>query len=86
MARHLKDYVGLRRNLGYELRTQVYILRQFDRVLKHRMKRPGPVTRTMVEDYLTSMNGLKPLTRRVRISVIRQFLLYLRQGGCPILR
>jgi hypothetical protein len=79
VANRLTDYVALRRSLGFELRTQVFVLGQFDRVLQRTMKRSGPVTRSMVESYLASLVGTQPLTRRVRLSTIRQFLLYLRQ-------
>lgn len=79
IADRLTDYVALRRSLGFELRTQVIVLGQFDRVLQRTMKRSGPVTRPMVESYLGSLAGTQPLTRRVRLSTIRQFLLYLRQ-------
>lgn len=79
IAEHLGSYVALRRNLGYELRTQVYTLGQFDRVVDQEMTRPGSVTREVVEAYLKSLDGLQPITRRVRLSAVRQFLLYLRQ-------
>jgi integrase/recombinase XerD len=79
LAEYLADYIALRRNLGYELRTQVYTFAQFDRVAAQEMSCPGPVTRQVVEAFLRSLDGLKPTTRRVRLSTVRQFLIYLRQ-------
>lgn len=79
LAEHLADYIALRRNLGYELRTQIYTFGQFDRVVAQEMSRPGPVTRQVVEAFLRSLGGLQPTTRRVRLSTVRQFLIYLRQ-------
>ncbi len=77
LAARLTDFVALRRSVGFVYTTQVYVLRQFDRVVQQEMTQPGPVTRAVVEAYLTSLVGLRPLTRRVRLSIIRQFLLYL---------
>ena len=79
LADRLASYVALRRSLGYEFRTQVYVLRQFDRVLEREMAQQGPVTREIVESFLRSLDGLATTTRRLRLSIIRQFLLYLRQ-------
>jgi len=79
LADHLSDYVALRRHLGYELRSQLYVLRQFDRVVEREMTAPGPLTRAVVEAFLRSLAGLQPITRRLRLSTVRQFLLYLRQ-------
>ncbi len=75
----LSAFVGLRRSLGYELRSQIYVYRQFDRVLASEMHAPGPVTRSMVEAFLRTLDGISPLTRRIRISHIRQFLLHWQQ-------
>jgi integrase/recombinase XerD len=79
VGHRLADYVALRRSLGFELRSQAFILHQFDRVLRREMTGPGPVKREMVESYLRSLDGLQPLTRRVRLSTVRQFLRYLSQ-------
>ena len=79
LADHLGDYVALRRHLGYELRSQLYVLRQFDRVVEREMTAPGPLSRAVVEAFLRSLAGLQPITRRLRLSTVRQFLLYLRQ-------
>ncbi len=79
LSQQLTAYVALRRSLGYELRSQPYLLRQFDRVVSREMPAPGPVTRELVESYLRSLAHLRPTTRRIRLSMIRQFLLFLRQ-------
>lgn len=79
LAERLTDYVRFRRSVGFEIRTQVYILRKFDRVLRREMKGEGPVTRQIVESFLESLDGLAPLTRRMQLSVVRQFLIYMRR-------
>lgn len=79
LAERISDFVAFRRSVGFDYRTQVYVLRQFDRVLHKEMTRPGPITREVIEAFLRSLDKLQPLTRRVRLSTVRQFLRYLRQ-------
>jgi integrase/recombinase XerD len=79
LADRRTSYVSFKRSLGFELRSQVYTLRAFDRVLEQHMRRPGPVTRALLESFLRGMDGLQPLTRRMRLGTLRQFLLYLQQ-------
>ena len=79
LAARLAAFVKLRRSLGFELRSQVYVLGRFDKVMAKEMLRRGPVTRQHVEAYLRALDGLRPLTRRHRLCHIRQFLLYLKQ-------
>ena len=78
LAERLNDYVAFRRSVGFEYRTQVYILGTFDGVVQRQMPRPGPVRRDLIEAYLEATRALRPLTRRVQLSVVRQFLIYLR--------
>lgn len=79
LASYLTDFVEFRRGVGFEYRTQVGILRQFDAIVDNEMAQPGPITRAVVEAFLRSTRELQPLTRRVRLSTVRQFLIYLRQ-------
>lgn len=77
LADQFNAFVAFRRSLGFAYTTQTYILRQFDRVVQQEMRSPGAVTREVVEAYLETLASLRALTRRTRLSVIRQFLLYL---------
>ena len=79
LAERLTDFVAFRRSVGFEYRTQVNVLLEFDRVVREEMSHPGPVTRDLIEAYLRRTSPLRLLTRRVRLSTVRQFLLYLRQ-------
>ena len=79
LAERFSAYVALRRSVGYELRSQVYLLRQFDQIVAREMPVPGPVTREVVAAYLRSLGHLRATTRRVRLCMLRQFLLFLRQ-------
>jgi len=65
--------------VGHELRSQTCCLQGFDRVVDREMQSPGSVSRELIEAYLRTLAHLQPITRRLRLSTIRQFLLYLRQ-------
>ena len=56
LADRFHDYVTFRRSVGYELKTQVYTLRKFDKLLQLEMETPGPVTRMMVEKFLERLS------------------------------
>ena len=79
LAEHLSAYLALRRSVGYELRSQIYCLRDFDRVVDRQMRSPGSVSRELIAAYLRTLTHLQPITRRLRLSTIRRFLVYLRQ-------
>lgn len=79
LSKRLADFVAFRRSVGFDYRSQVYNLLEFDRVVREAMPEPGPVTRILIEAYLRRTSRLQPLTRRLRLSCVRQFLLYLRQ-------
>lgn len=79
LAKYLSDYLALRRSLGYEMRDHLFVLRQFDRTVATGTRSSEPVSRDVIEEYLRSLAHLQPTTRRMRLSMIRQFLLYLRR-------
>ena len=72
LANHLNEFVAFRRGVGFEYRTQVYILRQLDQVASREMTHPGPVTRGVVEAFLRSLEKHQPLTQRVWLSTVRR--------------
>jgi site-specific recombinase XerD len=74
----LAAYVTFRRALGFDLRSQVYTLVKFDRVVGRTMAKRGPVMREIVEAFLRGQAGLAPLTRKRQLSDVRLFCLYLR--------
>ncbi|MBU0610161.1 MAG: tyrosine-type recombinase/integrase [Armatimonadetes bacterium] len=78
-AERLTAYIELRRSLGFDLRSQECILGKFDRLLAREMAAPCPITREHVESFLRSLAGLATLTRRMQLSNVRQFLIYLKQ-------
>ena len=79
LAQYLSDYLALRRSLGYEIRNDLFVLRQFDRVVATGTQSSGPVSREVIEEYLRSLAHLQANTRRLRLSMMRQFLLYVRR-------
>jgi integrase/recombinase XerD len=79
LAEHLSGYLAFRRSMGCETGTLAYLLRQFDRIVAKQMNSPRPLSREFVEEYLRTLAHLRPTTRRLRLSLVRQFLLYLRR-------
>jgi site-specific recombinase XerD len=79
LAQYLSNYLALRRSLGYEMRHNLFVLRQFDRAVAAGIQSPEPVSRDIIEEYLRSLAHVQPNTRRLRLSTVRQFLLYLRR-------
>jgi site-specific recombinase XerD len=61
------------------MRNYLFVLRQFDRVVPTETQSSEAVSRDVIEEYLRSLTHLQPITRRLRLSMIRQFLIYLRR-------
>lgn len=79
LGAHLSAFIELRFAMGYRLSTYLFVYELFDRVADREMQTSGPVTREVVEAFLRSMSHLRSNTRQMRLTIIRQFLRYLRQ-------
>ena len=67
----LKSLIRLRQSLGYGDRPLISHLTQFDRFLiQHRWK-GRCLTRTVVEDWVSSASPIKPITRAKRLHTMR---------------
>ena len=51
-ARHLANYVGLRRDLGFKLESQAGVLRRFDAYVQRRHYH-GPLTQALALSFAT---------------------------------
>jgi integrase/recombinase XerD len=72
---HLKDYLALRRRLGFKLRNTEGLLRQFIRFAKK--SRTAHVTTRLVLRWATQRPQLEPATLAARYRTARLFALYL---------
>lgn len=79
LADRFGDYLTLRHSAGFEMRSQGYTLVKLDRILQQHISISGPITREIVEVFLSNLDGLQPGTRRNQLSTVRQFLLYFHQ-------
>jgi len=73
------DFVTFRRSGGADYRGRAKGLSYFDRFLSQQGFNGSYPTREILNCYLTSVNRLHPNTQANRLSVVRQFCLYLRQ-------
>ena len=79
LADRFMDFVTFRRSGGADYCGRAKVLSYFDRFLCQQGFNGSYPTREILDRYLTSLNRLHPNTRANRLSVVRQFCLYLRQ-------
>jgi integrase/recombinase XerD len=77
LAFRLQSFLETRRAAGRDDINGKKILRYLDRFLMSELKPGQPITAELVERWLESMETLSPGTRINRVSILRQFCLYL---------
>ena len=77
LAFRLQSFLETRRAAGRDDFNTKKILRYLDRFLMSELKPGEPITSELVERWLESMKSLSPGTRINRVSLLRQFCLYL---------
>jgi integrase/recombinase XerD len=77
LAFRLQSFLETRRAAGRDDINSKKILRYLDRFLMSELKPGQPITAELVERWLESMETLSPGTRINRVSILRQFCLYL---------
>jgi len=75
LAEHLKDYLTLRRNLGFKLRGSDCLLRQFVRFANE--QRASHLTTELALRWATQPTAALPITLAGRYRTVRLFALYL---------
>ncbi len=73
------DFLAFRRVGGIDSKSDLVLLRAFDRFLAQQEFRAPWPTRELITDYLASIGHLNPRTQHNRLCLIRQFCRYLRQ-------
>ncbi len=79
LADRFVDFITFRRSSGADYRGRARALSYFDRFLSQQGSNGSYPTREIFSRYEISLNYLNPNTRASRLSVVRQFCLYLRQ-------
>ena len=77
LAPRLQAFCELRRALGRDAYADYKILRYLDRYLMEVLRPDQPLTREIVEGWITSMAHLSVGTRVNRLALLRQFCRYL---------
>lgn len=77
LAPRLQAFCAMRRALGKDAYADYKILRYLDRYLMEVLRPGQPITREIVEGWITSMAHLSVGTRVNRLAVLRQFCRYL---------
>lgn len=79
LAKHMTDYVALKRALGRRFEAEAYVLGYLDRFLAAQRPKPTALTPDLFAAWSLSFAHLMPTVRRSRMRVIRNFCLYLRR-------
>jgi integrase len=77
LCEHVSNHLEARHSLGYQCRGHDAILRRFVRTVSFHLGQGGVVTSEAIDIFLASTSHMRPLTRRMRLSTVRQFLIYL---------
>jgi integrase len=75
-ARHLADYIDLRRSLGFKLEAQAAVLRRFDAYV-HRRRYRGSLTQALVLAFATDSSTASRTECWRRYQFVRHFAEYL---------
>ncbi|ACC76418.1 tyrosine-type recombinase/integrase [Paraburkholderia caribensis] len=75
---HVQDYLRVKRQMGFELRSQGPQLLAFVRFAEHCGHR-GPVTLDLILRWASDTHSERPITAAKRVEVLRPFTRYLQQ-------
>ena len=78
-SHYIKNYLDLKRSLGFVYEDTELYLYDFDKYLKKYFSKAKTVTRDMVVSYLKTKSHLSSVTRNGIASILRQFLRFLFQ-------
>ncbi len=83
LGNRFSDFLAFRRLGGIDSKSDLALLRSFDRFLAQQGFRGLWPTRELITEYLASIGHLNPRTQQNRLSLIRQFCRYLCQFEPP---
>lgn len=78
LAERMLQFIGFKRMQGYDYTASAACLMHFDSFLSNRQEVVQGLCVEELEDYRARLQGLKRSTQSGRLSVLRQFSLYLR--------
>lgn len=79
---HCSKYVSYKRGLGFKFgESSLYLLRSMDDYFKQNNLSSPVLTKTMVEDFVSHRDKESEKTQHMRMSLIRQFALFMNRKG-----
>ncbi|HFD32125.1 MAG TPA: integrase [Gammaproteobacteria bacterium] len=76
------NYVNYKKELGFSFgEGSLYLLRYMDDYFKHYNLSSPVLTKKMVEDFVSHRSGESEKTQRMRMSIVRQFALFMNRIG-----
>jgi integrase len=76
------QYVNYKRNMGFNFgESSLYLLRNMDAYFKQYSLSSPALTKRMVENFVSHRNGESDKTQHMRMSLIRQFALFMNRIG-----
>ena len=83
LAPLMEQFVREKRACGYKYRAAAQLLASFDRFLSNEAVPPGELPRSTTRKWLAKQPHENALTQRRRISMVRQFALFMCRLGYP---
>ena len=83
LAPLMEQFVQEKRACGYKYRSSAQLLSSFDRYLSNEALPPGELPRSITRKWLAKQPHETAVTQRRRISIVRQFALFMCRLGYP---
>jgi len=83
LAPLMEQFVQEKRACGYKYRSSAQLLSSFDRYLSNEALPPGELPRSITRKWLAKQPHETAVTQRRRISMVRQFALFMCRLGYP---
>lgn len=83
-ASEIRDFIALKKSIGYKYCTEASQLKLFDRLCIAESILNVELTQELVSKWITKKEGESPHTQSSRLSVIREFAKYLNRKGFPV--
>jgi integrase/recombinase XerD len=81
LATLMSDFIREKQSLGYKYEIGIHALRRLDRFLCRMQRTATALPREVVEHWIAPRPHEQPGTRKLRLTLVRQFALYLHRRG-----
>jgi len=81
LAPLMEQFIHEKRACGYKYRAEARLLASFDRFLSNEVMPPKELPRSITKKWLAKQRHEKVITQHRRISIVRQFAIFMRHQG-----